>query len=162
MQSSSETQENTLFTVWIEQLIQGTNPFRQINPEQEVGGYSLAYHLYQNKHYEDALSYFRLLVQAKPEVAKYWKGLASTLQMLKRYDEALSCYAAAKQLNESKPDPYLHIHSADCYYALNRLNDALLLLECAEKIARKTGDKRVQSHVTLMRQIWSVPNKAIK
>lgn len=143
------------FIDWVSQLGEGKNSCGNITKESVDELYALAFFLYQQKHYLEASHYFRLLAAACPSEAKYWKGLGATQQLLKDYDSALNCYASAQMLNGTQPDPYLYLHSADCYIALKETKNALKALAAAGMCAKKNKDQRVLQHVKLMQKIWS-------
>jgi len=143
------------FFEWADQVAQGKNPYSHAPEEKIQEMYALAYFLYGQQHYLDASHLFRQLVAARPSEAKYWKGLGACLQMLKEYGNALNCYASAQMLNGAKSDPYLYLHSADCYIALKEVKNAFKALEAARLRAEKINDQRVLQHVKLMRELWS-------
>lgn len=147
---------DSYLTNWIDQVKEGKNPYGQV-PEKEIQEiYALAYLLYQNQQYLEASHFFRLLVMARPSEAKFWKSFGACLQMQKDYKEALNCYLCCAQLTPSDhPDPYLYVHTADCYLALKQIKAGFKALEAASSCAQRTHDKRVLHHVNLMRQLWS-------
>lgn len=129
-----------------------------LSSEQINRAHEIARRLYSEGKYEEALGFFRILVQLSPERADHWKGGGATLQMLKMYEEALSFYAAARILYGSSPDLSVYIYAADCYLALNQTENALATLEAARKHAERTGNARVLKHVLLMKEIWEQPS----
>lgn len=143
------------FLEWAHQAAEGKNPY-SLAPEEKIKElYALAYFLYGQQHYLEASHLFRLLAAARPSEPKYWKGLGACLQVLKEYDEALNCYASAQMLYRAQTDPYLYLHSADCYIALKEVKNAFKALDAAHKRAEITKDKRVLQHVKLMREMWT-------
>jgi secretion system chaperone SscA len=159
MSANTISPAESQFLDWARQVAEGKNPY-SLAPEEKIKEmYALAYFLYGQLHYLDASHLFRLLAAAQPSEPKYWKGLGACLQMLKDYDSALNCYASAQLLNRSQTDPYLYLHSADCFIALKEVKNAFKALDAAHKRAEKTKDKRVLSHVKLMRELWSINNK---
>ncbi len=75
--------------------------------------------------------------------------------MQHEYEEAINCYLYTQMLNQDKPDPYLYVHAADCYFALKRVKSGLKALEAAHLSAEKEiQDQRVLRHVALMRDLW--------
>lgn len=91
--------------------------------------YSEAYRLYEEDVYLESSIAFRWLVLLNPYVAKYWKGLAASLQLLEKYEKALHGYAMAALLDAD--NPYPHFHAYECYDALNNTEDADKALDLA-------------------------------
>lgn len=124
-------------------------------------GYALAYTLYSQKHYQEALHYFRILVLIRPSEAKYWRGLGSTLQMLKMYEEALNCYSGAQILALEEIDPLIYVYAADCFFALNRIKAGLDSLLIAKKQAKITQDKSILKHIAFMQEAWGTEKEKV-
>lgn len=142
---------------WMNQVIEGQNPFEQVPEEKIQNIYALAYQLYQNQQYQESSHFFRLLVVARPSEKKFWKSLGASLQMQKDYEDALSCYMSCFHLSDEKHmDPYLFVQTADCYFALHQVEAGLKALEFAHLYAKKTHDTRVLNHVAFMRQSWKI------
>lgn len=116
--------------------------------------HKMAYVYYQNQRYKEADALFRLLVMAKPEEFKFWKGLGACLQMKKNYQAALACYRQAQALLKDKPDPYLYVHAADCYFALAEVERGFKVLKAATTYAKKKGDQKILQHASFMKQRW--------
>jgi type III secretion system low calcium response chaperone LcrH/SycD len=141
---------------WILQSLQEENPFGKAATGDQIREmHAIAYFLYGQRRYLDASHHFRLLCTARPGESKYWKGLGACFQMLKEYQEALNCYAAAQLINEKNTDPYLYLHAADCYIGLNETKLALKALKAARKRGLAVKDQRVLEHVKIMQDIWS-------
>jgi len=140
---------------WVHQVIEENHPLNQVAEEKIQEIHTTAFLLYRDRHYQDASHFFRLLAVARPSQAKYWKGLGACLQMQKNYEEALNCYLSAQILNGEKQDPYLYVHAADCYFALQQRDEGLKALESARLRAERIKDQKVLKHVALMRDRWS-------
>lgn len=140
---------------WLNELIQGKSLCAQMSQEELQEVYALSYLLYRDRQYHQASLFFRLLVVAQPSEAKYWKGLGACLQMKKSYEEALNCYICSQMLHRHLPDPYLYVYAADCYFALQQVEEGLKALEAARLSAEKTKHLRILQHVALMRERWS-------
>ena len=84
--------------------------------------YSLAYSLYESGDYEKARVVFQRLVLCASYDLSFWKGLASSLQMLKCYDDALSAWAVLSLMDNK--DPLYHLHAAECYASLGNSEEA--------------------------------------
>lgn len=91
--------------------------------------YSEAYRLYQEDIYLESSTAFRWLVLLNPFAAKYWKGLAASLQLLGKYEKALHAYAMVALLDSD--NPYPHFHAYECYEDLQNKDDAEKALELA-------------------------------
>lgn len=119
--------------------------------------YATAYAYYQKKRYLEACPLFQLLVQQKPGEAKYWKGFAASLQMLKEFEKALSCYAAARALLPD--DLKVSLHAADCYFALGKIHEALETLKGVESRAKERHEHALLSHIQLLKEQWKSKKK---
>ena len=128
--------------------------FEHLTLEEMEEMYSMAYVYYQNQRYKEADALFRLLVMIRPEEFKFWKGLGACQQMKKNYQAALTCYRQAQALLKNKPDPYLYVHAADCYFALTEVDRGFKVLETAKTCAKKTHDQKILQHVSFMKQRW--------
>lgn len=151
--TASSDQFNTLFQNTWNQHNGDSVPSLSSEKIKEI--YLIAYELYQDKQYEKASSFFQLLVSASPQEKKFWKGLAGSLQMEKKYQEAISCYIIAQYLSKNNPDPYFYIHTADCHFALGEISEGLIALEGAATFAKTQKNSRVLKHVDLMKKLWS-------
>lgn len=138
---------------WFTSLSEGKNPFPEASSENKEQTYALAYALYEKKKYRDASYFFRGLVTVDPKNVTYWKGLAASLQMQNDSEGALNCYLALLCLsNEQSKDPMIYIHTADCYFALQRKEQGLKALACAEKWVDKKHP--LVQHIEFMRNLW--------
>ncbi len=115
--------------------------------------YQVAYQLYQNKHYLEALPLFRMLVIWQLNEKKYWKGMAACSQMTNEWEEALFCYKIAISLAPEDLD--LFIHASDCCFSLGAVLEGLNFLDQAKQLAKKIGDQKILAHVALMNQVWN-------
>lgn len=143
-------------------LIEGNYLSHEVPEKNIQDGYALAYQLYQNKLYQQASFYFRVLVTACPTEGKFWKGLAASLQMQKEYHESLNCYMSCLQISSRYgSDPYFFVQIADCHFALKNVKEGLEVLEIARTLANKSKDNKVLNHVKFMKEAWS-KNHCIK
>ncbi len=140
----------------MDQLIEGQKFLAQTTEEKIQEIYAFAYSLYQRQQDLEASYFFRLLVIARPQEAKFWKALGACLQMQKNYDEAIHCYMCCEQANyPGLKDPYLYVHTADCYFALGQADRGLKALEVAHSNAKQTQNTQILQHVAFMQQRWS-------
>lgn len=147
----SLTELNTVMLKWVEQLAQAPAPTEE--KKKEI--YYIAYALYRDKCYKEAIPFFRFLTIIEPGQLRYWKALAASLQMSKDYHQAICCYGYAQALNENRPDPYLDVYQADCYFALRKAKQGLEALKAAERIAKQHKQQQILDHVAFMRTRWS-------
>ena len=88
---------------------------RGISDEELNAVYSLAYNYYMTGRYDEALKLFKFLVMFDHMSQKYWTGLGSVYQVMKRWDEAIAAYAQAMIFDVSRPKPIYY--AALCYFA---------------------------------------------
>lgn len=117
--------------------------------------YTMGYHFYQHRKYGEAAGCFSLLVLAESKISKYWIGLAAAQQMSKKYDEAMTSYAFASQLDEQNPRPYFHL--AECFFALQKSEEGLKALDRAEEMVEaKQEYEELRSRISVMRERWII------
>lgn len=137
--------------------------YQEINSAEEAAGsidpatgnaiYALAYKAYQQGRYQDALPHFRCLTDNAPFHRKHWMGLASTLLMLKKYEEALAAFGVAAIQNPD--DPYVHLYAADCLFGMKNTAGALTALKEGLAAANKDpAHKNLSKQMALMLQSW--------
>lgn len=117
--------------------------------------YLYAYVFYEKGHYEESSQIFSLLTCVSTANPTYWMGLGASLQMLKRYEEAIDAYAAAAVLEDSDSDPFPHLHAAECFYSLKINEKALQALESAEIIAKNEPKyQKLCTQINLLKSVW--------
>lgn len=126
-----------------------------LNPEEERFLYAAAYHAYENGKYADATHFFCYLTGCAPTKPEYWMGLGAAHQMAKEYQEAIYAYGAAALLKSDEPQ--VHLHAADCFFALGETEKGLQALESAELALGKQPAATIRRHIALMRQLWHKP-----
>jgi type III secretion system low calcium response chaperone LcrH/SycD len=105
-------------------------PKRSIEDWETV--YAAAFGQYETGNYEEAASFFTQLVLSNPYSERYWFGLASCMQMQKKYNESLPAWAMCALLNEK--NPLIHFHAAECLLSLNEKEEAIKALNSALKL----------------------------
>jgi len=130
---------------------------KKISAKKIENLHNMAYVYYQNKYYEDADAFFRLLTKLKPENIHYWKGLGACLQMKKNYQDALLCYHHAQNILGESPDAYLYVHIADCHFAMKQSEQGFEILTLAKK--RAVNDKKIIHHIAFMHERWKKKKK---
>ncbi|MEM1283715.1 MAG: SycD/LcrH family type III secretion system chaperone [Chlamydiota bacterium] len=131
------------------------NDLRKFDDETIEGIYSFAYSYYENGWYDEAENLFRLLVSLRIRKYSYWKGLGATLQMLKKYEEAIEAYSWAAITDQSISDPYPHFHAAECFHTMGDYTRGLKALYSAKTIAKKQGTYHaLLQQIDLLQQTW--------
>lgn len=133
---------------WIES-IDLENP----TPQQMEEVYFVAYRLYEEKRYQDSLSFFRLLTSMEMHY-NHWLGLGACYQKLKEYQQAIKTYQKMLILFQDQPLAYVHVYMADCYFMLQDSTEGLKALEAALQETKQTQDQRIKDHVAFMKALW--------
>ena len=102
----------------------------QISDETLQSLYFLSRYLYEHQQYEEACGAFYLLSVINPSYTTFWIGLGNCEYLLQRYQEALSSYSFASQVESSNPTP--QILAARCHLALGNLAAATACISIAE------------------------------
>lgn len=96
--------------------------------------YALAFGKYEGGYYNQAADFFTQLLMHDPYDTRFWKGLASSCQMGKKYLEALKAWAIYALLSGHSADG--HFHAAECYLSMDEIDEAKKALLLAEKFAQ--------------------------
>src|SRR3954451_19513616 len=78
-----------------------------LTPEDLEAIYSVAFNLYNNQRYDEAVKVFKFLCLHDHFQEKYWMGLGATHQMMKDFKLASSAYGYAYLLDSDNPKPPL-------------------------------------------------------
>lgn len=113
---------------------------------QEHTLYATAYAFYEQCNYVSSMQVFLKLATSSPFQEKYWKGLASSYQMLTQYREAAKAWAAAACLCPDDPIP--HFHAAECLLSLKKWEDGMKALACARE--RLGEDMQLKNKIELL------------
>ncbi len=103
----------------VDDLLQGEKSLMealQMSQEQFEALYAVAYNTYVAGKYEDAASFFGILMSIQPFDARVYMGFAASLQMQKNYENAALFYQWACGIDQQDPNPMYH--SAECYMAM--------------------------------------------
>ncbi|MCI5053087.1 MAG: tetratricopeptide repeat protein [Simkaniaceae bacterium] len=92
--------------------------------------YTLGYTLYQSGDLEGGENVFRKLVAQFPMNRENWFGLASVLQVKRKFSHALVAWSMACLFDDEDPQP--HYHAAECLLSLNDQEEALEALKASE------------------------------
>lgn len=99
--------------------------------------YADAYALVAQGRYAEAIKRFGLLILYRPSEAKYWEGLGVCHQQLSRYDEAISAYAFAANIEAEQPEYMLAI--AECELLKHAIAEASESLRLVSDFCRERG-----------------------
>jgi type III secretion system low calcium response chaperone LcrH/SycD len=126
---------------------------RSIDPktmtfEEAESIYEFASDLYEAGHYQKASPLFQTVATFCPLEYKNWFGLASSLQMEARYEEALTAWTMTACLCEKDASPYLHV--AECYLSLKKREEALNALYLALPISCSEMTKKIEGMISLI------------
>ena len=85
--------------------------------------YELGYNLYRTKDFPSAETVFRKLVVVMPLEKSHWQGLASSIQMQHRFEDALVPWSMFAFIDPKSPIP--HFYAAECLFALKNYSACL-------------------------------------
>lgn len=122
--------------------------------------YHKARQYYNEENYPDAILTFSHLLRILPEETAFWKGLAASMQMEKKYPAAVTAYAFAAAIDPT--DPSLPLHGAECCFAAGETVGGLNALCDAEERALKDKSQyaEILSEIAVLRQAWSEKTEA--
>ena len=89
--------------------------------------YALGYSFYNQAQYSDASKFFSYLLMHNPTEKRFITALGSSLQMLKRYEEAIQYHCMASVMDMDDPLPTFH--TAECFIGLGHKKEAAEALE---------------------------------
>jgi type III secretion system low calcium response chaperone LcrH/SycD len=89
--------------------------------------YALGHNFYSQTRYQEAMKIFGYLVMHNHLESRYISAFASSLQMLKRYEEAITYYSLASVMDMSDPVPTFY--TCECLLALGHIREASQGLE---------------------------------
>ena len=106
---------------------------RGFTVDEIEAAYHMAYGLYQQRRYDEAVKLFQYFSMHEHTDRRFWMGWAACLQKLKKYDAAIKAYGVATMLDMGQPDgPF---HAAECYIAMRDWDKAKQSLETVLTIA---------------------------
>ena len=124
------------------------------NEKEQQLLYAAAFSLYQQQNYKAALPLFTQLCLSNPFEMDFWKGLASSLQMLLKWKESLHAWGLAALLKDSDPLP--HFHAAECFFSLDQKEESLKALLQAEKRLAHNQNADLSSNITLLKELLAL------
>lgn len=99
--------------------------------------YALGHNLYSQGRYQDAMKAFGFLVIHNHLERRFVLAFASSLQMCKSYEEALTYYSLASVMDMSDPAPTFH--SCECLISLGRIDEAA---DGLDMVIRQSGAEK--------------------
>lgn len=98
--------------------------------------YALGHSLYSQGRYTDAMKAFGYLVVHNHLEKRFMNAFASSLQMIKSYEEAIKYYSLTSVMDMGDPGPTFH--SCECLLALGQADDArqglvLVIAQCEDQ-----------------------------
>ncbi len=121
-------------------LTQGV-PFyltRGLSKEDLDALYVIAYNLYSEKKYQEAVQIFETITFYNHFDRRGWTGAAACYQMLGRYSDAIVAYSSSSLIDVQDPLPIFH--SVECYIALKRYSEALSALEAIQLLTKNNSE----------------------
>lgn len=103
--------------------------------------YKVAFHLFDEKIYQEASNIFFYLSLLNPLVKDYWLALGVCEKEKKNYNGSLIAFAIASLMDEKDPVPYLN--SASCYILIKDADNAQIELENAKTIASNSTNSEL-------------------
>lgn len=100
--------------------------------------YSAAYHMLENKKYQDASNAFFFLITLNPDSYDDWMGLGISTQLCGHYEEAVDAYEMGAIIKPENPIPYFYL--AKCFFAMHEKNHALQAIDLAIEYANEDAD----------------------
>ncbi len=97
--------------------------------------YEVAFGLFEQKRYSECIDAFIFLTTINPNVASFWLGLGSALQMDARLDEALAAYEIAITKDPVRMDGYLY--AARCCMQLKDFEEGIRICDVALELAKE-------------------------
>ena len=105
-----------------DELIDVRNKAWELDKENLSKAYSYAETCYKFQNYEKAVILFEFLVNKAPDIANYWRKLASVYNKLDRTSDGLKAYKKLIELEPSNRDNYLNI--GQLFYKIGQLSTA--------------------------------------
>jgi type III secretion system low calcium response chaperone LcrH/SycD len=126
------------------------SPTKEWSLEEQKTLYVSAFTFYQQKNYALAEPLFSQLCVSNPLAESFWRGLASSLQMLSRFKEALNAWCIVALLKENDPSP--HFHAAECFFLLKEKEETRKALVQAEKRLHNAEDQEtLKENIALLK-----------
>jgi type III secretion system low calcium response chaperone LcrH/SycD len=108
----------------------GTTTSPPLTKKELATIYAAAFGKYESGAYQEGADLFTQLILHDPFEPRYWKGLASCMQMQQNYPAALRAWATHALLTGHSP--ISHFHAAECYLSMGEKDEAIKALSLAE------------------------------
>ena len=104
--------------------------------------YELGFNLYRIRNFDQAETVFRKLVVVMPLEKSHWQGLASSVQMQNRHQDALVLWSMYAFIDPNSPMP--HYFAAECLFAVGDYHECLIALDAASaRDSKKEYEERI-------------------
>lgn len=139
-------------------ITQGTNLATLMDyTDQELEAiYALGHSLYSQEQYSNAVKCFAFLVANVQTDKRYTSALASSLQMLKRYEEAMQYHCMATLMDVEDPLPLFH--TAECFINLGQIQEAQEALQEILRGYPEDAWTEVRERSAILLQLISQPS----
>jgi len=121
--------------------------------------YLLGHNFYSQGRYSDALKAFGYLMTINHMDRRFAFSFAASCQMLKRYEEAVRCYALAAAMDPDDPVPTFHI--AECLVSLGMVEEAIGMFEVAIEECGSQHDELKKRATALLAMLLKKNGKGI-
>ncbi len=114
--------------------------------------YISAQSFYQQGCYAQAMPLFEGLCKENPSQEECWRGLASSLQMLEQWEEALLSWKISSFLAVKDPLPLFH--TAECFFHMNHKEGAVgALFEARQRASLLPKQEAILDNIQLLSQL---------
>jgi type III secretion system low calcium response chaperone LcrH/SycD len=114
--------------------------------------YTSAFTFYQQKSFEQAVHLFTQLCMANPFQEAFWRGLASSLQMLSKWKDALHAWCISALLADQDPMP--HFHAAECFFSMNDREEASkAILQAEKRLDSLANSEMIKTKISLLKEL---------
>jgi len=110
---------------------------RGLSPQDMEAIYGLAYNFYTRNKWQQAEKTFAFLCVYSHFDKRFWKGLAASRQMGKKYLPAADAYSYMAICDIEDPEP--HFQAARCLIAAKQLKKAASAVDAAIGLAKKNS-----------------------
>ncbi|MES2199562.1 MAG: hypothetical protein V4489_05300 [Chlamydiota bacterium] len=132
--------------------LQSTSLEKKWNIEEQKTLQLSAITFYQQKNYALAEPLFTQLCISNPFEESFWRGLASSLQMLNKWRESLQAWCNVALLQDNDPLP--HFHAAECFFLLKEKDETRKAILQAEKRLDGAKDpETLKNNITLLKTL---------
>ncbi len=125
IQTSEEDMSQIDFEKVVDDLMSGKTTLADMRgfSEEEIEAiYSLAYNIFENGKYEDALKIFQFLCLFSHLDERFWLGAGACYQQLKEFEKAVEAYSMVAMMDVENPIPPLQ--AAMCYLSMEDFDKA--------------------------------------